>query len=179
MGTMILITGGARSGKSRYALNRALDISDTRTFVATCPVLDCELAERIKRHKAEREGQGWQTIEEQTNLPAAITAAQSGLAVVDCLTLWMNNLMHEAKQAERSFGEDDTAKACQNVIRAVRSFEGSVILVANEVGMGITPDNALSRQFRDNVGRSNQVLAAAANEVVFVVSGLPLIVKPE
>ena len=206
---MILITGGARSGKSDYALERAETLAATlttaRVFIATSPVTDPEMAARIARHQEERRGRGWQLIEEETNLPKAIGRAsldlsvqasqaelmQSALAhdklvpaghgviLIDCLTLWVNNLLYQAQSQGRPFVDGEMDRHCDRLIAACRQYDGTVLLVTNEVGMGIVPENALARHYRDLIGRANRRLAAAAGEVVFVCCGIPLSIKSD
>lgn len=199
MAEIVLITGGSRSGKSRHAQELAESVAGRRTFVATCPVLDAEMAERIERHRRAR-GPGWVTLEETVDLPGSLRrAADSDVVVVDCLTLWVNNLLFE--EAERRSGkaggadvppeapvrddrgagaaltEDGVEARCRDVLRACEGLPGTVIFVTNEVGMGIVPDNALSRRFRDLAGRCNQVMAGGADRVVFMVSGIAVTLK--
>lgn len=159
-----LILGGARSGKSARAL--ALATGAPRTFVATAEALDDEMAERIARHRAER-GPGWRTVEAPLDLAPAVAGHREGSLVVDCLTLWLSNLMHA--------GRDPAAEATA-LIDALANA-GRTILVSNEVGLSIAPENALARRFRDEHGRLNQRLAAAADHVELVAAGLPLVLK--
>lgn len=167
--TSHLILGGARSGKSRYAQTLAEAFDDDLIFIATGEAFDDEMAERIAHHRADR-GPRWDTIEAPLALGEAIRshAAPGKLLLIDCLTLWVSNLMH----AER-----DIVAATDELIAAIGDARGPVILVANEVGLGIVPDNALARRFRDEAGRVNQAVAAAANEVSFIAAGLPLRLK--
>ncbi|MDR0476784.1 MAG: bifunctional adenosylcobinamide kinase/adenosylcobinamide-phosphate guanylyltransferase [Desulfobulbaceae bacterium] len=176
---IILITGGARSGKSGYALKRAEALADVRTFIATSPVTDPEMAERIARHQEERDGRGWRLIEEQTDLPRAIGRAGPGVIVIDCLTLWINNLLYQAEKRGQPFADAEMNGRCDRLIAACRQHDGAVLLVTNEVGMGIVPENALARHYRDLIGRANRRLAAAADEVVFVCCGIPLTIKKD
>lgn len=178
MATLILITGGARSGKSDYALKRAEEIPGTHYFLATCPVIDTEMNDRIVRHKAEREGGMWTTIEEELNLAASVKNLDPGtVCLVDCLTLWVNNLMYRAERSNEVFTEDEMQQEADAFVQQAKIFQGTVICVSNEVGMGIVPENSSARRYRDLVGRSNRILAAAADEVIFVSCGLPLFLK--
>ncbi len=165
---VILITGGARSGKSVRAEARAKSFAGTPVYVATAEALDAEMSERIARHRARR---GSQWIEHQTplELVGALKATDGGGArLVDCLTLWLSNLMH----AER-----DWSKETADLAEMLRAQKSPVVLVSNEVGLGIVPDNALARRFRDAAGIMNQTIAKVADEVEFVVAGLPMRVK--
>lgn len=163
----VLITGGVRSGKTRYALSRAEAAGPERTYLATAQALDEEMADRIRRHQAER-GPGWITVEE----PLDITRHLGGRPVlVDCLTLWLTNLM-----LSREDGAPLEAEFAR-LAEAVRAADAPVFLVTNEVGLGIVPENALARRFRDEAGRLAQGLAAVCDEVVLCVAGLPLHVK--
>ncbi len=178
MAYLIFVTGGARSGKSDYALNRAEMLPGPHTFVATCPVVDLEMADRITRHKLERQNGMWSTIEEEIDLVAAIKRLAPGsVCLVDCLTLWINNLLYVAEKMGYSFGEDEMQLRTTEFVEAVGSFQGTVICVSNEVGLGVVPDNAAARKYCDLVGRSNRIVVASAQEAVFVSCGLPLFLK--
>lgn len=165
--TSLLVLGGARSGKSRYAQGRAEALADTCTFIATAEAYDAEMADRIARHQADR-GAGWTTVEAPLALPEAIAAQAGGVVLVDCLTLWASNLMLAGADADT---------ATEALCGAMQGFDGTLILVANEVGLGIVPENALARAFRDVAGRMNQRVAAVADEVQFIAAGLPLRLK--
>lgn len=178
MGRLILVTGGARSGKSDYALERAQALPGPHFFLATCPSIDPEMNERIARHQAERKRGMWQTIEEEIELPLTISTLQSGsVCLVDCLTLWVNNLLYLADKRNLSFGEEELRMRCELLLHAAADYQGTLICVSNEVGMGIVPDNASARLYRDLVGRCNRMVAAAADEVILVSCGLPLYLK--
>lgn len=178
MGRTILITGGCRSGKSALAQRIAEDTPAEKVYLATAPVLDEEMARRIARHQADRGSSGWQTVEETLDIAEVLVKSEPTKTVlVDCMTLWINNLLYEAEKTGGDVTEDDIAVKCGKIVTACRQRSGTVIFVANEVGMGIVPDNALSRRFRDLAGRCNQTLAAAADTVIFTVSGLPLYLK--
>ena len=157
---LVLVGGGARSGKSRWALDRARKRGGRLVFIATAEALDDEMSSRIAKHRAERES-AFQTIEEPRELAQAIRSAQGDAIVVDCLTLWLANVMSDADE----------------VIEAAKSANALVICVTNEVGCGIVPDNALAREFRDRAGTMNQRFADAADEVYWMVFGQPLRVK--
>jgi adenosylcobinamide kinase/adenosylcobinamide-phosphate guanylyltransferase len=178
MGKIVLVTGGCRSGKSRFAQQMAEAAGLTRLYIATSPVLDAEMEERVQRHRQERASRNWVTCEETLDLVKVLeqhTAFDSVLC--DCLTLWVNNLMYDAEQNKEAFGEDDMARLTQAMLRVARCHAGTLVFVTNEVGCGIVPADAVSRRFRDLQGRCNQVMAAAADEVYFVVSGIPLKIK--
>lgn len=180
MSRMVLITGGARSGKSAFAQNLAEALPGPHTYVATCPITDPEMAERITKHRRARAQHAWQTIEEPLDLPAALAQAQNGSTVlVDCLTLWINNLMYQAAGTNQSLSEDAVQLRCQALIEAVQRHPGTVIFVSGEVGLGIVPENRETRLFRDLLGRCNQLLAASAQQVTLVACGLPLHLKQE
>jgi adenosylcobinamide kinase/adenosylcobinamide-phosphate guanylyltransferase len=173
-----LITGGSRSGKSAYAQMLAEALPGPRAYVATCPVIDAETAERVRRHREARGAAAWETIEAPVDLAGAIgRAAAYRVLLVDCLTLWINNLLYEAEQQGEIFTEEATAVRCHDLLAACAAFPGAVIFVTNEVGMGIVPENEAARRFRDCAGRCNQVIAAAATEVTLIVSGIPLRLK--
>jgi len=164
-----LVLGGARSGKSRFAEQLLDRVPRSRAYLATAEVFDDEMAERIRLHREQR-GEGWRTIEAPLMLAEALQReTDNGDAVlVDCLTLWLSNLMG----AER-----DIAAETAQLVGCLPQLGGPVVFVANEVGLGIVPDNALARQFRDHAGRLNQAIAAAADQVFFVAAGLPLRLK--
>ena len=162
-----LVLGGARSGKSRFALAQAELTSSPLVMIATAEALDAEMSDRIDRHRAER-GARWRTIESPLELPQAIRSLSAGeCAVVDCLTLWIANLMHAGRDPEQAAADLVDAWATPS----------DLLLVSNEVGSGIVPDNALARRFRDEAGRMNQHLASRADRVVLVVAGLPFTLK--
>jgi adenosylcobinamide kinase / adenosylcobinamide-phosphate guanylyltransferase len=165
----ILILGGARSGKSAYG-ESLLPARGQKFYIATAEAGDEEMAARIAAHRARR-GHGWTVVEAPLDLAAAIRAhATLGAHVmVDCVTLWLSNLL----MAER-----DTGACVDELVEAVVAAEGILIIVSNEVGSGVVPENALGRRFRDAAGWANQRLAAAVDEVVLVTAGLPLILKP-
>jgi adenosylcobinamide kinase/adenosylcobinamide-phosphate guanylyltransferase len=162
-----LVLGGARSGKSRYA-EGLLAHASPRTYLATAEAGDAEMAERIRRHREQR-GSAWITREAPLDLPAAIRS-ESGALLVDCLTLWLSNLLSEDRDLDDAAGQ---------LCAAIKRPGGPVVLVSNEVGLGIVPDNALARAFRDHAGRLNQRVAAVADRVLFVAAGLPLALKGE
>jgi adenosylcobinamide kinase/adenosylcobinamide-phosphate guanylyltransferase len=147
--------------------------------VATCPVYgDAELSERIRRHQEARVQSDWDTVEEEHAVAEALGRVSEGsVIVVDCLTLWVNNLMRRAEAETAELTEDDMRDEARRLVAAVRDLDGVTIVVTNEVAMGIVPDNQAARAYRDLVGRANQVVAGAADLVVLTVCGLPLILK--
>jgi adenosylcobinamide kinase/adenosylcobinamide-phosphate guanylyltransferase len=165
---IILVGGGARSGKSRYALELARLRGPRLVFLATAEPLDREMEERIAKHRADRAPE-FTTIEEPLKIADAIRDANADAIVVDCLTLWLSNVM-------LSFGHDVDAET-EEVLAAVRKSAAAVILVTNEVGCGIIPETTLGRDFRDRAGILNQRVAAVADEVYWMVFGHPLRVK--
>ncbi|HEY0524405.1 MAG TPA: bifunctional adenosylcobinamide kinase/adenosylcobinamide-phosphate guanylyltransferase [Stellaceae bacterium] len=173
---LTLVLGGARSGKSRHAESLVEASGLARAYIATAQALDAEMAERIRHHRERRAGAGWTTIEAPLDLSGALaTAARPGRAVlVDCLTLWLTNVLLRAEDGGGGVAAEIAALADR-----LPRLEGPVVLVANEVGLGIVPDNALARAFRDHAGRLNQAVAAAAQRVVFVAAGLPLVLKDD
>jgi len=178
MARLVLISGGCRSGKSAHAQMLAESLPGRRAYVATCPVIDAEMRRRIDRHQQARSARQWQTFEEPVDLPKALAAAAGfDVVLVDCLTLWVNNLMYEAEQQGAQVSEEQMTDRCQALLTACRAHRGTIILVTNEVGMGIVPDNAVARRYRDLAGRCNQVIAAGADVVTLVACGLPLTLK--
>ncbi len=165
---LILVLGGARSGKSRHAEALVEALPAPWTYIATAQPWDDEMAARIAEHRSRR-SPDWITVDAPLELPDAIRARPEGQPIlVECLTLWLTNLI---------LAERDTNAACDDLIDACASVTGPVVLVSNEVGLGIVPDNALARRFRDEAGRLHQRLAARAGRVVFMVAGLPMQVK--
>jgi len=166
---LTLILGGARSGKSRHAEALVTALPPPWHYVATGQAYDEEMRERIALHR-ERRGEGWQTHEAPIEVPECL--AKLGVAaapiLVDCLTLWLTNIM---------LGERDVTAAARALEAALGEARAPVVLVSNEVGLGIVPDNALARRFRDEAGRLHQRLAARADRVLFMVAGLPMVVK--
>ncbi|MEI8394056.1 MAG: bifunctional adenosylcobinamide kinase/adenosylcobinamide-phosphate guanylyltransferase [Rhodospirillaceae bacterium] len=165
-----LVLGGARSGKSHHAEQLALARPGPRLYLATAESRDHEMAERIRLHR-ERRAALWTTLEEPLALPDALrrhAAVSESTILVDCLTLWLSNLLEAGHDIDAT--TRDLTDACDSV-------RGSVIFVSNEVGLGIVPDNALARSFRDHAGRLNQAVAARADRVLFVAAGLALSLK--
>jgi len=178
MAHVVLITGGGRSGKSACAQRLAESLPGPRAFVATCPILDDEMRERVRRHREERQGKNWDTIEETLALAGVLREHREyPVVLVDCLTLWINNVMYESEDDTRQPSEDEIAGLCRDVLDACRERTGAVIFVTNEIGMGIIPENPVVRHYRDLAGRCNQVMAAGADEVIFVACGIPLHLK--
>lgn len=179
MAKIVLITGGVRSGKSRHALSLAEVYPGQRLFLATSPVVDDEMRQRIVRHQADRHGLGWCTVEEELR-PANVLVGnpEAGVVLLDCLTLWVSNLLFAAAEPEY-YSEAIIAELAGELVVAARNHRGAVIIVTNEVGLGIVPDNPLARRYRDLVGRCNQTIAAAADRVDLVVCGIPLTIKGE
>lgn len=164
-----LVLGGARSGKSRFAERMIVDSGLARVYLATATASDDEMAARIAHHRQSR-GEGWYTVEQPLALVETLTReAQPGRAVlVDCLTLWLCNVMLDGRDVE---AESETLAAY------LRKSPHPIVLVSNEIGMGLVPETPLGRDFRDAQGRLNQIVAAAVPEVAFVAAGLPLWLK--
>jgi len=164
-----LILGGARSGKSALAVRLARSSGLAVTFVATATAGDAEMAERIARHRAARP-QTWRVVEEPIALAAALRAecVADRIVIADCLTLWLSNLMLAAAPLE-------SERAA--LLDALPALPGQVLLVANEVGLGIVPENALARRFRDEQGTLNQAVASLCQRVILVAAGIPLVLK--
>ena len=171
--SVTLILGGARSGKSAYAeglVERHAGASGgAMVYLATAEAGDDEMAARIAAHRARR-GNRWTTVEEPMALADALMRADQpgGAVLVDCLTLWVSNLMAEGR---------DVAAQSTRLVASLGGLDGTVVFVANEVGLGVVPDNPMAREFRDHAGRLNQAMAARAERVVFIAAGLPLTLK--
>jgi adenosylcobinamide kinase / adenosylcobinamide-phosphate guanylyltransferase len=174
---IVLVTGGSRSGKSEFARRLSEALPGRRAFVATCPVVDEEMRERIEKHKKVRSSSCWETIEETLEISKVLAASGFSVFLVDCLTLWINNLMFKAKEQGTSFSEEQAVEKCKEVLEAGAKTDATIIFVTNEVGSSIVPENREARLFRDLVGRCNQIIADAAAEVYLVVCGQPITLK--
>jgi adenosylcobinamide kinase / adenosylcobinamide-phosphate guanylyltransferase len=166
---LTFVLGGARSGKSRYAEGLVMDCAPPWVYVATAQAHDEEMSARIAEHRQRRDGK-WRTLEAPLDLAGAIAAhGNNGQAVlIDCLTLWLSNIMLAGR---------DVLAEQQRLVTALSKADGPVVVVSNEVGFGIVPDNALAREFRDAQGRLNMQVAAVADRAVLIAAGLPLILK--
>jgi len=162
-----LVLGGARSGKSRFAEGLARASEGPLTYIATAEPFDEEMRQRIARHREERAAHGWTTLEAPLDPAAALRQAQ-GFVLLDCVTVWLGNLMHHGR---------DIGGAVDGLREALQETQSRVVLVSNEVGLSIVPENAMARRFRDEQGIANQKLSAAVDEVYFVAAGLPLRLK--
>ncbi|HEX5414329.1 MAG TPA: bifunctional adenosylcobinamide kinase/adenosylcobinamide-phosphate guanylyltransferase [Chloroflexota bacterium] len=184
-GTVTLILGGARSGKSRWAEHLATQTGRRVLYIATARASDAEMAERIAAHRANRPA-GWQTVEVFDNLVAAVrdAAPVADVVIVDCLTLWVSNVIFQrtarlgdadavAPEEWRAI-QDDLVREAQRLVDQVRESEQTVILVSNEVGLGLVPPFPLGRYYRDILGAINQTIARDADSVVLMIAGLPL-----
>ena len=166
--TLTFLLGGARSGKSAHAERLITQFPAPWTYIATAQAYDDEMRERISIHVGRR-GDGWHTIDAPLDLVGALASLPDGAPVlVDCLTLWLTNHM---------LAEHDVAAECAALVEALSRPRGPWFVVSNEVGLGIVPENALARRFRDDAGRLNQKVAAVADEVLFLLAGLPMKVK--
>jgi adenosylcobinamide kinase / adenosylcobinamide-phosphate guanylyltransferase len=169
VGRIVLVTGGARSGKSRFAEARVRELQPSAPWLyfATAEPFDDELRARIARHQAAR-GEGWRTVEAPRELASAIAGAPAHAALVDCVTVWLSNRLLDGAL------DESLLDAATELGAAARLHDAPVVLVTNEVGAGIVPETPLGRRFRDLAGLVNQRLAAAADEVVLIACGLPL-----
>lgn len=170
MSKVILYTGGARSGKSTLAERHTLSLGRPAVYIATAEVWDAEMAERVALHQARR-GAEWNSVHEPVNLLEKLQETDGqGPRLVDCLTLWLSNLM---------LAEADWEAQTRAMAHALPDLRDPVVFVTNEVGGGIVPENAQARRYRDASGLMNQIIAAAADEVYLAVCGLPMKVKPQ
>ncbi|MBT1072654.1 bifunctional adenosylcobinamide kinase/adenosylcobinamide-phosphate guanylyltransferase [Pelotalea chapellei] len=177
MSQTIFITGGTRSGKSRYAEQRALEYEAPLCYLATAQALDGEMDDRITLHQ-KRRGSAWHTVEEPLQLPLALANCDGryNAILVDCLTLWLTNLLLQDDQPSRE-SEQRIIAGVQDLSVTLSAMTTPVIIVSNEVGMGIVPEHRLGRIFRDIAGQANQIIAAGASEAWLVASGIPLRLK--
>ncbi|MGD2030259.1 MAG: bifunctional adenosylcobinamide kinase/adenosylcobinamide-phosphate guanylyltransferase [Desulfobacterales bacterium] len=168
----VLVIGGCRSGKSGYALELAEQIPGQKIFIATCIPHDKEMENRVLRHKKER-SRAWTTLEAPVRLPEVIleNSQKENVVLVDCLTLWISNLVLE-NDHQKNMDEH-----IRKLIQSLEKAECPIILVSNEVGTGIVPENSLARRFRDMAGFTNQKVAACVNQVIWMVAGIPVGVK--
>ncbi|MBC8414257.1 MAG: bifunctional adenosylcobinamide kinase/adenosylcobinamide-phosphate guanylyltransferase [Nitrospira sp.] len=173
---IIFVTGGARSGKSAFALKSANAVSGLKLYIATAEELDAEMKDRVQRHRKER-GHDWDTREEPLNIVGILPEVmdQYGAVLLDCLTLWLSNVM---LQEDKGSPVDYYIDKLVAQLKSLRdSGTGTLLIVSNEVGMGIVPENKLARRFRDYAGTLNQRIAELANEVYMVISGIPVKIK--
>ena len=177
MADIIFISGGCRSGKSNYAEKLTFTLPSPHVYLATCPRVDQDMDDRIHRHQQQRVGKGWLNIEEELDLEKVFRENSGATILVDCVTLWINNLMWQAEQKSEEINEVQIAERCDKLLKAIDDIDGTVIFVSNETGMGIMPVNRQARIFGDLAGRCNQILAAAAKQATFMVSGIPMQLK--
>ncbi len=172
MGKLIFITGGARSGKSAFAQKLANNLSKRVIYIATAGARDKEMKLRIKIHRKNRPSH-WKTVEREKNITEVLSriAEKNEVILLDCLTLLVSNLLLS--------GRKNVLREIRQLVNKIRELKATVLIVSNEVGMGIVPDNKLARRFRDMAGKANQIVAQAADEVYLVVSGIPVKVKRE
>ncbi len=166
---IVFVTGGARSGKSSFAMSEALKLKGRKAYIASAEALDGEMKERIKKHKKDR-GDGWDTYEEPIRISDVLKKIEGQYSVIllDCLTLWLSNLMMNNKGIE---------KEIELLCSALNAESCTLYVVSNEVGMGIVPENEMARRFRDMAGALNQKIAGIADEVYMVVAGIPVKIK--
>jgi len=169
---LYFITGGARSGKSAFAEKIAAEIAGKRAYLATAQALDAEMVARIEHHR-QRRGSAWDTFEEPLAVAELLNKLSGRYEVVllDCLTLWLSNVM------AHSDGDDAVSRQSDLLVDAIKKMKGTCIVVSNEVGLGIVPDNALARRFRDLAGFANQKVAQVADEAYLLTSGIPMKLK--
>jgi len=179
---IIFIIGGARSGKSSFALNEASKVEGRKAYIATAEAFDEEMKERIEKHKRER-GDEWDTYEEPIGIAPLVKDIHKkyDVILIDCLTLWVSNLMHKSKQPEDEIDKLINILAGSSGSNGLNGLSGlnrlNIFIVSNEVGMGIVPDNEMARRFRDLVGLLNQRVAEIADEVYQVTTGIPMKIK--
>ncbi len=177
---LAFVIGGARSGKSSFALKEAARVKDRKVYIATAEAIDEEMKERIRKHKDER-GSEWDTHEEPIKLSEVIAglADRYKVILIDCLTIWLSNILlrTQVEETEQELPEESIGKLIDGLSNLITINGLNIIIVSNEVGMGIVPDNALARRFRDLAGMLNQKIAEIADEVFLVTAGIPLKIK--
>ncbi|HGJ67293.1 TPA: bifunctional adenosylcobinamide kinase/adenosylcobinamide-phosphate guanylyltransferase [bacterium] len=172
--SLIFITGGARSGKSTLAVELAKKYNGKVTFIATAQAGDDEMKKRISLHKQERP-QEWTTIEEPIDVASAIDSAVGyDIIIIDCITLLVSNLLCKNENMDET---QWIFEKINDLVYSAKRFDGTVIIISNEVGMGIVPENKLARDFRDIAGKANQIIAGSADKVYVCFSGIPLLIK--
>jgi adenosylcobinamide kinase/adenosylcobinamide-phosphate guanylyltransferase len=184
---IVLVTGGAKSGKSSFVLDKVSGIIGKKAFIATAEALDEEMKERISRHQVERDDE-WDTFEEPLKVHEAVVEAAGGhsAVVLDCLTIWLSNVLIGTQVANKE--QRTTEQSMDELVSTIRQLKESPVcstgagcselyIVSNEVGMGIVPENSLAREFRDLAGTLNQRIAELANEAYLVIAGMPLKLK--
>lgn len=180
MSKIIFLLGGARSGKSSYAIELAKRISDKVLYLATGVPCDDETKAKIEKHKKARP-KSWTVIEKPLNVETALKEIDNSIEVViiDCFTFWVSNLLlhYQDKKVDSSYLETEITTRVLQVISIARNIKAQVIIVSNEVGLGIVPETSLGRIFRDILGRANQMVTASADEVLLMVAGIPIKVK--
>ncbi len=171
-GRLYFITGGARSGKSSFAEGLAEGLKGRRAYLATAQAVDAEMVSRIEQHRSRR-GAEWDTYEEPLALAELLPklGAKYDVVLIDCLTLWLSNVM------EHSDGDEEVRRKMDELLHALRGFGGACIVVSNEVGLGIVPENPVARRFRDLAGVMNQKVAKIADEAYLIASGIPMRLK--
>ena len=175
MNKIMFIIGGCRSGKSTYALQTAEKVpAQRKIYIATCVPQDDEMKQRVAMHQTAR-SKSWTTVEEPLRLPEAIVqnSRRADVIVIDCLTLWVNNLLMETDD------EKQIEETISQLIDTLDKATGQIVIVSNEVGAGIVPENRLARQYRDIMGLANQAVAKTADKVIWMVAGIPVVVKGE
>lgn len=178
MAEIFLVTGGCRSGKSSYAENLTLETGNKRLYIATAPILDEEMKERVLSHQRNRAGKGWDTVEEEIHLAEVFTKySHYDAFLVDCLTLWINNLMYHCEKNNLQIDEDYISNQVSIILNIINKIDGRVVFVTNEVGMGVVPENKLARLFRDLSGKCSQIIANSADQVTLMTCGIPLNLK--
>ncbi len=182
---IIFILGGARSGKSSFALKEASKISGKKAYIATAEALDSEMKDRIEKHRKDRENK-WDTYEEPIKISEIIKDIKDkySVIIIDCLTLWLSNVMLQSKQPENAINEflqvlgSLSRSSSSTRLNGLNGFSGlNLFIVSNEVGMGIVPDNEMAREFRDLAGFLNQKIAEITDEVYLVTAGIPIKIK--
>lgn len=177
MAQIIFISGGCRSGKSDFAQNYAEQKSGTKIYIANAPLIDDEMKARALQHQKLRKGKNWITIEEQVHLKKTFENNSADIWLIDCITMWINNLQYHASLNQQDINEMVIADKCNDLIKTWEKIDATIILVSDEIGMGLIPENQVNRQYRDFLGRANRIFAEVADKAYFVVSGIALPLK--
>lgn len=173
MAKIIMVSGGCRSGKSGHAQKYCEGIEGKKLFLATAPVHNEEMKMRVEKHRAKRDSDIWETVEEEFNLAEVFSSSKHDVILIDCITFWIDNILYRSPAIK----EEDMAPFLEKTFFALDKFNGTAVFVTNEIGFGTLPEDPRTRKFRDLVGLANAMIAKRASNVVLFVSGIPMFLK--